>query len=283
MNIAVDNGIANILKYLDIKKQDSILYLGGRIDDDNLYPLGYRKYLREKIKKLNPTKIICHSHWYASKYYSGQILTDDTKVDMIVVNCDHFQSGECQPINRGDYDYDHRVYVNVLTNKNPNMIYAMYKLSPAPSQVAISPVWFKGNYNLNNVKYFSFSRPYYVNALIDWNLKPLPDKMFCTKWGSVKINSTDGFAILNGLLAAGHKNLSIMGFSAFGMNEDTSHFTPYSLEDSRFKNLKYFDINTSENQLVEAEILKNYVEQKRINNLENYDMLSYCLNKRRKK
>jgi len=274
MNILVDNGAENLINYLNIKDEDSILYLGGRIDDDSLYPEGYRDYLRQKIEELNPTKIICHSHWYASKYYNRGILNENTKIDMIVVYNKWFQTGQCQPINREDYDSEHRRYISALAHKNPNMIYAMYIPSNAPpAKATIDPVWFGTDYDLKNVKCFSFSRPYRANMLIDWSLKPVPNQKFCDEWGNVSINSTDGFAIINGILAAGFKNLNILGFSAFGMNEDTSYFTPYGLKDSRFNNLKYFDINTSENQMVEAEILKNYVDQKRINNLEDYGEL----------
>ena len=41
----------DIFEYIDLQENDVILYLGGRIDDDNLYPAGYRKYLKAKIKK----------------------------------------------------------------------------------------------------------------------------------------------------------------------------------------------------------------------------------------
>ena len=61
-----------------------ILYLGGRIDDDNLYPTKYRKYLNSKIKELSPDKIICHNYWYAKKYYENGILSEDTKIDMVL-------------------------------------------------------------------------------------------------------------------------------------------------------------------------------------------------------
>ena len=283
-NIPVDIGVSNILEYLQIQKDDTILYLGGRIDDDNLYPKGYRNYLRQKIEELNPTKIICHSHWYASKYYNREILSEKTKIDMIVVYNSHFQTGQCQPIKREDYDSLHRMYISVLTHKNPNMVYAMYIPSnTAPPKVTINPVWFGANYDLKNVKCFSFSRPYRVSSLIDRSLKPLPNQKFCDEWENVSINSTDGFAIINGILATGFKNLNILGFSAFGMNENTDYFTPYRLKDQRFNNLKYFEINTSENQVVEAEILKNYVNQKRITNLENYDKLWYHLEKKNDK
>lgn len=284
INVSVDTGVANILEYLKIKEGDTILYLGGRVDDDNLYPAGYRKYLRQKIEKLNPTKIICHSHWYASKYYNKGLLSKNTKIDMIVVNNGLFQRGECQPINREDYDSEHRSYISLLVDKNPRMIFAGYtpKIT-APSSTKVDPAWFGMNYDLKNIKCFSFSRAYKANSLINWSLNPLPNKKFCDEWGHVSINSTDGFAIINGILSSGFKNLNIIGFSAFGMNEDTTYFTPYSLEDSRFNNLKYFDIKTTENQMVEAEILKNYVDQKRITNLEDYGELWHHLKEKNDK
>ena len=51
-----DIGIEGAIKKLNIKKDDVILYLGGRIDDDNLYPFDYINYLNHKIKELNPKK-----------------------------------------------------------------------------------------------------------------------------------------------------------------------------------------------------------------------------------
>ena len=69
-------GIAN--------RHDPILYLGGRVDDDNLYPTAYIKYLNQKIKELYPKKIICHSHWYAWRYYEKGVLDESMKIDIIV-------------------------------------------------------------------------------------------------------------------------------------------------------------------------------------------------------
>ena len=50
--------IEEVYKCGNLHKDDVILYLGGRIDDDALYPPKYIKYLRDKIKRLKPTKII---------------------------------------------------------------------------------------------------------------------------------------------------------------------------------------------------------------------------------
>ena len=50
-------GISSLLECMNLQQDDTILYLGGRIDDDNLYPANYRKYLNFKIKELNPKKI----------------------------------------------------------------------------------------------------------------------------------------------------------------------------------------------------------------------------------
>ena len=93
----------DIFKYAGFKKDDVILYLGGRIDDDNLYPDKYVKYLRDKIKRLNPDKIICHNHWYAKKYYEKGILTKNTKIDMVFVYYYYLSEGGLQAIEPSQY------------------------------------------------------------------------------------------------------------------------------------------------------------------------------------
>ena len=73
-------------------------------------------------------------------------------------------------------------------------------------------------------------------------------------------------------------NLSIAGFSAFGSDEDDSHFTKYSTSvDSRVNNKSYFQLQTSEDQREEANILKELTLNKYINNLENYEILTQSL------
>ena len=84
------NSLEDILADLKIKNNDVILYLGGRIDDSNLYPPKYVEYLREKIKIINPTTIICHNYWYAKKYYEKQILPQDIKIDIILGYLEYF-------------------------------------------------------------------------------------------------------------------------------------------------------------------------------------------------
>ena len=70
-------------------------------------------------------------------------------------------------------------------------------------------------------------------------------------------------------------NLSIAGFSAFGSDEDDSYFTKYSTSvDSRVNNKSYFQLQTSEDQRQEADILKEWTQNKCINNLENYEILT---------
>jgi hypothetical protein len=282
-NVAIDVGVENILKYLDIKPDDKILYLGGRIDDNSLYPPAYNEYLRKELKKLKPTKIIAHSHWYALRYYERQILSDDSKIDMFISNATHTLKGKCQPIDIKNYDSDTRKTLEKMLKKNPEAILVLYKthskvragkIRSKEPQKSLSLGTLSMYFNSDNIRCISIGRPYKVNDLIDTSLSPLPDKAFIDQWGKELINATDGFAILNGILSTGFKNLSIMGFTAFGRAEDTHYFTPYSLKDRRFHGRNYFEIKTTENQMVESEVLKNYIDQKRINNLEDHDQLA---------
>ena len=75
-NLELGTSTDNVMFHLNMVKNDKsidneqvVLYLGGRIDDDALYPKSYCSYLNSKIKELNPTKIIAHTPWYAKKYY----------------------------------------------------------------------------------------------------------------------------------------------------------------------------------------------------------------------
>ena len=270
MDISMDIGIDSLYKYIDLQEDDVVLYLGGRIDDDNLYPKEYRKYLNSKIKELNPSKIICHTHWYAKKYYDGGVLDESTKIDMILVQYHDFKDGTLQTIDPVDYNGDHRSYIKAWVDKNPDMIYAMYlcgnNLVESPKTVEVDDSWFNEDYDSTNIKCFYFLRGYFPDDLMQEAKKET-------------INATDGFAVITHLVEAGCKNLNIVGFTAFGSGEDQSYFTAYGLSDSRFAGKKYFDIKTSECQRVEADILKNYVEQKKINNLEDYDELKRHLKK----
>ena len=256
--------IEKIFEYIDLQEDDVVLYLGGRIDDNNLYPLGYRKYLNSKIKELNPNKIICHTHWYASKYYDREILDESATIDMILVHHGFFKNDPLQTINPKDYGEQHHAYIETLIDKNPNMIYAVYQCWAGHTQpilttdtMDVNSHWFGEDYDLNNVKYFTFSRS------------------SCLSTSAIV---TDGFAIIDSFVRAGFKNLNILGFSAFGGEEDMSYHTAYgSSVGNRFAGKKYFNINTSENQRAEADILKNYTEQKKIYNLEDYSKLMQYL------
>tara|TARA_Y100000592_G_scaffold13595_1_gene19168 strand:+ start:851 stop:1951 length:1101 start_codon:yes stop_codon:yes gene_type:complete len=271
--------IEKIFKHVDLQEDDVILYLGGRIDDDNLYPRKYRKYLRGQIERLNPSKIICHNHWYAKKYYENEILSKNTKIDMVLSFHCYFSSGEIQTINPEHYD-DHLNWIKILIDKNPNIIYALciddgipYGRSRygtqdiGPSSVHVDDSWFGEDYDLNNIKYFDYDRRTSAKDLTGKDLG----------YGGEQINATGGFAMIRNILNAGFKNLNILGFSAFGSDEDQSHFTPYGGQYRQYAGVKYFNIATSENQEAEADILKYLVENERIYNLEDYETLKECL------
>ena len=99
------------------------------------------------------------------------------------------------------------------------------------------------------------------------------------------INTTDGFAFTLMFLGAGFKNLNIIGFSAFGSDEDQSRFSKYNsvkdpdsnVGDERFNNKTYFDLATSENQRLESDILKYFCEKGDLHNLENEEELMKAL------
>ena len=268
-----DNELDNLYTFLNLKEGDVVLYMGGRIDDDNLYPEKYRKYLNSKIKELNPDRIICHTHWYAKKYYNGNVLEKSKKIDMVLAYRAHFINGPTQTISLEDYN-DHGEYLKMITTINPNLVYVLYnfnKVNFTQSAVILEDEKyenFSDGYDLKNIKSFYFDRSYRPNNLIDEARD---------EWDGLKFNCTDGFAIINRLISYDNIDLNIIGFSAFGQDEDSSRFTPYNLSDTDYKDLNYFDIKTSENQRIEAEILKNYIELKKINNLENYDMLTKFL------
>ena len=258
----------DIFDCIDLQEDDVILYLGGRIDDDNLYPAGYRKYLNCKIKELSPDKIICHNHWYAKKYYEKGILTEHTKIDMVLVFYSYLTGSEHQTINPTDYS-DHRKWMKILIDKNPNIVYAMYiSQGDKPSSVDADEGWFREDYDLNNVKYFSFDRAYSPKDLTERDLG----------LGERARNATDGFAVVTRLVKAGFKNINILGFSAFGSDEDMSYHTAYDCRgDSRFVGRKLFDLQTSEDLPAESDILQCWVQTKKIKNLEDYSKLMSCL------
>jgi len=257
----------DIFKCIDLQENDVILYLGGRIDDDALYPPGYREYLKAKIKKLKPTKIICHNHWYAKKYYEKGILTKHTKIDMVLVCYHHLRNGNFPSIDPADY-IDHRTYMKTLIDKNPSIVYAIYiSQGNKPPSVDVNDGWFREDYDLNNAKYFSFDRTYSPKDLTDEELGH----------GGRTRNASDGFAMVANLVKAGFKNINILGFSAFGSDEDMSYHTAYKSGDRRLFGRKYFNLGTSEDQPAEADILQFWVKTKKIKNVEDYSKLMFHL------
>lgn len=257
-----------VFEQANLQEDDVILYMGGRIDDDKLYPPEYSQYLNSKIEKLSPTKIICHNHWYAKKYYKNGILNENTKIDMIFVYYHYLLTGKLQMINPKQYS-DHREWIKILIDKNPNIVYSMYiSEGNKPPSVEIDRQWFKDDYNLDNVKYLTFDRKYSPSSLIDVDIGR----------GQHSRNGSDGFSVVTSLIKSGFKNINILGFSAFGSNEDMSYHSTYDCNgDPRFFGKKLFDINTSEDLRAESDILKHWVQTKRLNNLEDYDKLLFCL------
>ena len=251
--------------FLHTGYDDSILYLGGRIDDNNLYPSGYIKYLNQKIKKLNPKHIICHSHWYAWKYYDMGVLDKSMKIDTIMCDYENLRHHTFDPINKEDYQGSHRWCIKPLVEKNPNIVFALYDSFDfnRSGSVGVNMEWFGG---CNDIKYFTFDRRYTepeALALRQFN--------WCHCY---RRNGTDGFSIVMNLLKLGFKNLNIIGFTAFGSDEDDSNFSKYITSDNpKINNRNYFNIETSECQRAEADILKYWVENKKIYNLENYEIL----------
>lgn len=252
--IVKDIGIENLLNSVGLTFDDSILYLGGRIGDNALYPADYVKYLNQKIKELNPKYIIVHSPWYAWKYYDVGVLDESTNIDMIVCYYHYLKEDDFDPLNKEDYQGSHRWCMKHILEKNPSITIAAYDVNlSCPSEVEFFAEWFEGyNEDLTTCTYFKFDRR-----------------------GDHGKNCTDGFAILTNFLKTGFVNLSIAGFSAFGSDEDDSYFTKYSTSvDSRVNNKSYFQLQTSEDQRQEADILKEWTQNKCINNLENYEILT---------
>ena len=265
-----DKGIENPLLAMGLRSSDPMLYLGGRVDDNNLYPTGYRKYLNQKIKELNPKKIICHSHWYAWKYYNKGILDESMKIDLIVCNYGYLSKNTFDPINKDEYNGSHLWCIKELIDKNIETIFALYNVhtgDPTSKTIDFHTSWFEGcdkKYDAKNIKYFILDRRYSPSSLTDKDLGH----------GSHTRNSTDGFGIIKHILELGFKQVNILGFTAFGSDEDSSVFSDYmTSKDKAINNKKYFKIQTSEDQRAEADILKDWIENERIYNLEDYQTL----------
>ena len=284
-----DTGTKNLLDYADLKHNDPILYLGGRVDDNNLYPTDYVKYLNGKIKKLNPKHIICHNHWYAWKYYDKGILDESMKIDTIMCYRDHIHNDHFDPINKEDYSGEHRWCILPLVEKNPDIVFSIYdpwKHKHHQPSVEIDVEWFNeadANIDDNNFRYFSFDRSYSPEELTKIYRMGRPPTDPTLGHGDHIRNSTDGFAILTNLLKLGFEQLNIIGFTAFGSDEDDSNFSTYETShDGMIKGSTYFKLGTSEDQLAEADILKYWTERKKIYNLENYEILTRCIEKKNK-
>ena len=264
-----DTGIKSIIECMNLDQNDCILYLGGRIDDDNLYPPKYVKYLNRKIKRLNPKKIICHSHWYAWKYYDAGVLDESTKIDMIICHAGHMQKNTIEPIDKSRYENGNHHYVKQLVDKNINIFFAFYRHDRGVFECQTK--WFNEcgkDYDIEKrIKYYTYSRSYCPSQLVDVDLGH----------GDHRRNSTDGFGVIINLLNEGLKNLNIAGFTAFGSDEDTSHFSLYKSKSNKLNDKKYFQLKTSEDQKAEADILKRLVENKTIYNVENYSKLTSYL------
>ena len=253
-----DIGIEEAIKKLNVEKDDVILYLGGRIDDDNLYPFDYINYLNHKIKELNPKKILCHSHWYAWKYYQTGILDQSTIIDMIFCHFNYLNREQFEPIDPAYYGKGtHIKYIEDMIARNPNLIFAGYKTNNkrgGADSVKFKESWFTPDYYFDNLIYFDLDRRY------------CPPDFNETRHGDHERNSTDGFCIISNFLELGFKNLNILGFTAFGSDEDDSRFSKY--KSGEVAGHKYFNLPTSEDQKAEADILKSLVEDKKIQNLE---------------
>tara|TARA_R110000824_G_scaffold278755_1_gene467022 strand:- start:3917 stop:4723 length:807 start_codon:yes stop_codon:yes gene_type:complete len=254
----------DLFKSVGINQSDTILYLGGRIDDDNLYPSEYIKYLNSKIKKLNPSKIICHNHFYAKKYYQKGVLDIDDKIDMVVVQYDYMTQGNLQTIHPSDYS-DYREWMKILINKNPKMVCGMYiSEGQKPDSVIADTKWFTEDYEKNKIKYFSFDRGYSPKDLTGEDLG----------LGTNTRNASDGFGMIINLLNLGFSDLNILGFTAFGSDEDMSYHTAYECRgDPRFKGKKLFDLETSEDLPTESNILKYWINTGKIKNIEDHKTL----------
>ena len=178
-----------------------------------------------------------------------------------------------QAINPVEYNRSHLSYIKVLTNKNPNIIMGNIYISEGliPNAINVFPEHAKKNfgehYDLTKIKYFSYSRAYTPNVLA-------PE----LNYGTSQINASDGFAMVSKLSSAGFRNINILGFSAFGSEEDLSYHSVYDCEgDNRFYGRKYFNVNTSENLRVESDILKHWSQTGKIKNVEKHSKLMTSL------
>ena len=260
--------IEDALRHAGIGESDTILYMGGRIDDNNLYPPSYCEYLNKKIQSLKPTKIICHNHWYAKKYYEKQILTKNTNIDIIFAYYHYVNKGKLQTINPIEYS-DHRSSMKLMIDKNPNVVYAFYiSQLPQPSSIDVKQEWFTKDYKKNNIKYFCFNRQYSPSSLVDIDLGH----------GAQTRNASDGFGCILELIRVGFKNINILGFSAFGSDEDMTHHTAYTCnKDPIFLGRKLFNLGTSEDLRAESDIMCYWDKTSVVKNIENYNKMLQCL------
>ena len=224
---------------------------------------------------------------------------------MIFCYFNYLQRENFQPIDVEYYGGSHIQYIKYMIEKNPDVIFAAYHTDLGKGNnidsLQFTKSWFTPvtsytesrtcrhrhfhHYNLDNIVYFGLDRSYRPLDLVETDLGH----------GDHARNGTDGFCILNNFLKLGFKNVNIVGFTAFGSDEDDSKFSKYqsdkwgnyydgsyspqeAMEMKASMNTTYFNLPTSEDQRAEADILKYYVEQKKINNLEDYGELSRSLN-----
>ena len=292
-NLELGTSTDNVMFYLNMVKNDKsinneqvVLYLGGRIDDDALYPKSYCSYLNSKIKELNPTKIIAHTPWYAKKYYDKGILDESMKLDMVITYYPHSSLKErMQVINPDGYDREKSwKYLYDLTKDTTYLFYIHNKVQKGSLSIVEKTRLFinngerVSNFDTTKIKFLLYDRRYFdPRKKNDLNI-PWDEKVGF-------INTTDGFAFTLMFLGAGFKNLNIIGFSAFGSDEDQSRFSKYTsvkhpdgnVSDERFNNKTYFDLATSENQRLESDILKYFCEKGDLHNLENEEELMKAL------
>ena len=179
---------------------------------------------------------------------------------MVLVYFHFFKDYEIQVIDPRHY-VDHHKWPKILINKNPKIVFGLYiSEGAAPSSILFKPQWFEPTLDPNNVKYFSWSRIYL-------------DENFIKGGDSSRKNASDGFGMIKTLLELNFSNLSILGFTAFGSDEDMYYHTKYRGRDIRFAGRKYFDLDTSEDLPTESNILKHWIDTGKIKNIEDHNTL----------
>ena len=258
----------NLNDYLLINNNDIVLYLGGRILDnktgkfnEKCYPENYCKFLNIQIKKLNPSKIICHSFMYAELYYKSKILDKEMKID-IIFNWLYYYLNKPRWY-YGELNYK---YINTLIDKNKSTKFLLYyshlpdaKSYPPPSKNDLINR-LELRLNSENIKYFlhskeNSSRKITPNTIIDINKYMIDDYL-------KTYNASDGFLFIDYFVKILKlKNLNLVGFSCFDnkldiLNNDYTH-----------------NMNTTENQYLENDLIFQMINNNIIKTLENVNEL----------